>query len=65
MPVFPRIKQDVIDGLSGTKQILDEKGPKGLVEWILEKKYSDQCPQRQLFPGLRILCTILPFHRRY
>ncbi|MCQ4636394.1 pyruvate carboxylase [Anaerovorax odorimutans] len=38
VPIFPRIKQDVIDQLSGTKQILDEKGPDGLVSWILEQK---------------------------
>lgn len=38
VPVFPRIKQNVIDGLSGTKQLLDEKGPKGLADWVLDQK---------------------------
>ncbi len=38
VPVFPRIKQDVIDGLSGTKQLLDEAGPKGLANWVLGQK---------------------------
>lgn len=38
VPVFPRIKQDEINKLRGTKQILDEKGPEGLVEWIKDQK---------------------------
>ena len=33
-PVFPKIKSDQIKGLRGTKQILDEKGPEGVVDWI-------------------------------
>lgn len=32
VPVVPKVI--VPDGLKGTKQILDEKGPKGLVDWI-------------------------------
>ena len=32
VPVIPKVI--VPDGLKGTKQILDEKGPKGLVDWI-------------------------------
>ncbi|MEG0830454.1 MAG: pyruvate carboxylase [Anaerovoracaceae bacterium] len=38
VPVFPRIKQEVINKLSGTKQILDSQGPEGLVKWISEQK---------------------------
>ena len=32
VPNIPKI--DTIEGLVGTKQILDEKGPEGVVEWI-------------------------------
>lgn len=32
VPVIPQIKS--VDGLSGTKQILDTKGPEGVVDWI-------------------------------
>lgn len=38
VPVFPRIKQDEIDKLSGTKQILDAKGPEALAKWVLDQK---------------------------
>ena len=38
VPVFPRIKQDSVDALSGTKQILDEKGPAGVVDWVKNQK---------------------------
>lgn len=38
VPVFPRIKHEEIEVLSGTKQILDERGAKGLVDWILSSK---------------------------
>ncbi len=38
VPVFPRIKPDEIKKLSGTKQLLDEKGPEGVVEWIRQQK---------------------------
>lgn len=38
VPVFPRIKPEEINKLTGTKQILDEKGPKGVVEWIGQQK---------------------------
>lgn len=34
VPVFPRIPSSEIKALSGTKQILDEKGPEGVVDWI-------------------------------
>ncbi len=38
VPVFPRIKQEEINKLSGTKQILDAHGPKGLADWVLDQK---------------------------
>ena len=38
VPVFPRIKQEEINKLSGTKQILDAKGPEGVVDWIKDQK---------------------------
>lgn len=38
VPVFPRIKSDEIKKLSGTKQLLDEKGPEGVVDWIKQQK---------------------------
>ncbi len=34
VPVFPRIKPAQIRGLRGTKQLMDEKGPEGVVDWI-------------------------------
>ncbi len=37
-PVFPKIKADEIAGLRGTKQLLDEKGPEGVVDWIKDQK---------------------------
>lgn len=33
-PVFPDIKSAQIAELRGTKQLLDEKGPEGVVEWV-------------------------------
>lgn len=38
IPVFPRIKPDEIAKLKGTKQILDEKGPESVVDWIKNQK---------------------------
>ena len=38
VPVFPRIKPAEIAKLSGTKQILDEKGPQGVVDWVKDQK---------------------------
>lgn len=38
VPVFPKVKKDEIITLKGTKQILDEKGPKGLADWVLNEK---------------------------
>lgn len=34
VPVFPRIPQEEIDKLSGTKQLFEELGPKGLADWV-------------------------------
>jgi len=34
VPVFPRIKPEEVAKLSGTKQLMDEKGPEGVVDWI-------------------------------
>ena len=36
VPVIPKI--ETLDGLYGTKQILDEQGPEGLVKWIKNQK---------------------------
>lgn len=36
VPVVPKPKKP--SGLSGTKQLLDEKGPKGVTEWIHQQK---------------------------
>jgi pyruvate carboxylase len=36
VPVIPTI--DTLDGLSGTKQILDAEGPEGVVKWIKNQK---------------------------
>ena len=38
VPVYPRIKPEQVNSLSGTKQILDEKGPKGVVDWVKDQK---------------------------
>lgn len=38
VPVFPRIKPEVIKDLSGTKQRLDKEGPEKLSKWIRERK---------------------------
>lgn len=38
VPVFPKIKEEEISELRGSKQILDERGPKGLVQWVLDSK---------------------------
>ena len=49
VPVFPRLKPEETAGLSGTKQILDEKGPEGLVDWVKDQKkllcllYTSRC----------------------
>ncbi|WP_312091144.1 pyruvate carboxylase [Aminipila sp.] len=38
VPVFPRIKPEVINELRGTKQRLDEEGPEKLAKWISSRK---------------------------
>lgn len=38
VPVFPRIKSEVINELRGTKQRLDEEGPEKLAKWISSRK---------------------------
>ena len=38
VPVFPRIKADEINTLSGTKQILDQEGPEKLARWVLNQQ---------------------------
>lgn len=38
VPVFPRIKPTEIQPLRGTKQLMDEKGPEGVVAWINDQK---------------------------
>ncbi|MGF6375392.1 pyruvate carboxylase [Clostridiales Family XIII bacterium PM5-7] len=38
VPVFPRIKESEIEGLSGTKQLLDEKGPEAVAKWVLDQQ---------------------------
>ena len=47
VPVFPRIKPDAeIAKLSGTKQILDEKGAQGVVDWVEDQKKTADLPIR-------------------
>ncbi|MEG0661976.1 MAG: pyruvate carboxylase, partial [Anaerovoracaceae bacterium] len=38
VPVFPKIPAKEIQSLSGTKQILDQKGPEELANWIRDQK---------------------------
>ncbi|MGI6256768.1 MAG: pyruvate carboxylase [Anaerovoracaceae bacterium] len=38
VPIFPRIKADEINALSGTKQILDQEGPEKLARWVLNQQ---------------------------
>ena len=37
VPVFPRIPDEDIAGLSGTKQLLDEQGPEAVSKWAKEQ----------------------------
>ena len=37
VPVFPRIRPSEIKPLRGTKQLIDEKGPEGVVDWIRQQ----------------------------
>lgn len=38
VPVFPKVKGEELSALTGTKQILDQNGPKKLSQWILDQK---------------------------
>lgn len=38
VPVYPKFKAEELSGLTGTKQILDQNGPKKLSQWILDQK---------------------------
>lgn len=38
VPVFPRFKKEELQGLRGTKQILDEQGPEALSKWVVDQK---------------------------
>lgn len=38
VPVYPKIDQEEVNKLSGTKQLLDQLGPKGLADWAKNKK---------------------------
>ncbi|MDD4377178.1 MAG: pyruvate carboxylase [Eubacteriales bacterium] len=38
VPVFPKIKDEEIKALRGTKQILDEQGPEAVSKWALDQK---------------------------
>ncbi|MGN0714062.1 MAG: biotin carboxylase N-terminal domain-containing protein, partial [Anaerovoracaceae bacterium] len=38
VPVFPRFKPEDLQGLRGTKQILDEQGPEALSKWVMDQK---------------------------
>ena len=38
VPVFPRIPKTEINTLSGTKQLLDMKGPKAVADWALNQQ---------------------------
>ena len=38
VPVVPHVSGDIVKDLSGTKQILDEKGPQGVVDYIKNQK---------------------------
>lgn len=37
VPVAPKFKPEELEGLTGTKQLLDEKGPEGMSKWILDQ----------------------------
>ncbi|MEG0924654.1 MAG: pyruvate carboxylase [Anaerovoracaceae bacterium] len=38
VPVFPKIPEDQLKQLSGTKQLLDKEGPEKFVKWVLDQK---------------------------
>ena len=38
VPIFPRIPQEEIDQLRGTKQLLDEEGPEAVAKWARDQQ---------------------------
>lgn len=38
VPVFPKFKKEELEGLRGTKQLLDEQGPKAVADWVKDQK---------------------------
>lgn len=38
VPIFPKIPQEEIDGLSGTKQLFDKLGPQAMAKWVKDQK---------------------------
>lgn len=38
VPIFPKFKKEELEGLSGTKQLLEEKGPKAVADWVKDQK---------------------------
>ena len=38
VPVFPKFKKEELSGLRGTKQLLDENGPKAVADWVKEQQ---------------------------
>lgn len=38
VPAFPKFKHSELEGLRGTKQLLDELGPKAVSEWVKDQK---------------------------
>ncbi|MBS5335729.1 MAG: pyruvate carboxylase [Firmicutes bacterium] len=38
VPVFPKFKKEELKGLRGTKQLLDEQGPKAVADWVKDQK---------------------------
>lgn len=38
VPVVPKVDKSIIPGLKGTKQIFEERGAKGLADWVLDQK---------------------------
>ena len=38
VPVFPKFKKEELEGLRGTKQLLDEQGPEAVAKWVKDQK---------------------------
>lgn len=38
VPVFPKFRKEELQGLRGTKQLLDEKGPQAVADWVKDQK---------------------------